>query len=158
MVARALWGSEARGLCLGRRPYTSLKGVQERSQCTTLKLENYYFFTFTFSRPEVGKLLPIYFFTFSRPEVGKLLPIYFFTFSRPARLISTMHGLSFSIPFKTWIYLMAGRSFVVAKEEFIMETVVFWHCDKGLMTKTNSFCVSSAMSIIICTRWLISIT
>ena len=52
---------------------------------TGLKLENYYFFTFTFSWPEVGKLFLIYFFTFSFswPEVGKLFLIYFFTFSRP---------------------------------------------------------------------------
>ena len=28
-------------------------------------------------------------------------------------------------------YIMAGRAFVVAKEDFIMETVVFWHCDNG---------------------------
>ena len=28
-------------------------------------------------------------------------------------------------------YIMAGRAFVVAKEVFIVETVVFWHCDKG---------------------------
>ena len=50
---------------------------------TGLKLENYYFFTFTFSRPEVRKLLLFYVFTFSRPEVRKLFRIYFFTFSRP---------------------------------------------------------------------------
>ena len=50
-----------------------------------LKLENYYFFTFTFSWPEVGKLFHIYFFftfSFSWPEVGKLFHIYFFTFSQ----------------------------------------------------------------------------
>ena len=29
------------------------------------------------------------------------------------------------------IYIMAGRAFVVAKEAFIMETVVFWHFDYG---------------------------
>ena len=52
---------------------------------TGLKLENYYFFTFTFSRPEVRKLFRIYVFTFSRPEVGILFCIYVFTFSRPAR-------------------------------------------------------------------------
>ena len=46
-------------------------------------LENYYFFTFTFSRPEVRKLLLFYVFTFSRPEVRKLFRIYVFTFSRP---------------------------------------------------------------------------
>ena len=50
---------------------------------TGLKLENYYFFTFTFSRPEVRKLLLFYVFTFSRPEVRKLLLFYVFTFSRP---------------------------------------------------------------------------
>ena len=44
---------------------------------TGLKLENYYFFTFTFSRPEVRKLLLFYVFTFSRPEVRKLLLFYF---------------------------------------------------------------------------------
>ena len=53
---------------------------------------------------------------------------------------------------------MAGRAFVVAKEVFIMETVVFWHCDNGEMTKNNYFGVNSAMSIIICTQWLILIT
>ena len=77
---------------------------------TGLKLENYYFFTFTFSRPEVKKLLLFLLFldlklenysvfmfllfldlklenysvfTFSRPEVRKLFRIYVFTFSRP---------------------------------------------------------------------------
>ena len=50
---------------------------------TGLKLENYYLFTFTFSRPEVRKLLLFYVFTFSRPEVRKLFHIYVFTFSRP---------------------------------------------------------------------------
>ena len=50
---------------------------------TGLKLENYFFFTFTFSRPEVRKLLLFYVFTFSRPEVGKLFRIYVFTYSRP---------------------------------------------------------------------------
>ena len=50
---------------------------------TGLKLENYYFFTFTFSRPEVRKLWLFYVFTFSRPEVRKLFRIYVFTFSRP---------------------------------------------------------------------------
>ena len=53
---------------------------------------------------------------------------------------------------------MAGHAFVVAKEVFIMETVVFWHCDDGYMTKNNSFDVNSAKSIIICTLWLILIT
>ena len=55
-------------------------------------------------------------------------------------------------------YIMAGRAFVVAKEVFIIETVVFWHWDDGWMTENNSFGVNSAMSIIICTRWLILIT
>ena len=55
----------------------SLFGIAQKT--TGLKLENYYFFTFTFSRPEVGKLLLFYFFTFSRPEVGKLLLFYFFS-------------------------------------------------------------------------------
>ena len=50
---------------------------------TGLKLKNYYFFIFTFSRPEVKKLLLFYVFTFSRPEVRKLLLFYVFTFSRP---------------------------------------------------------------------------
>ena len=40
---------------------------------------------------------------------------------------------------------MAGRAFVVAKEVYIMETVVFWHCDNGEMMKNNSFDVNSAM-------------
>ena len=34
---------------------------------------------------------------------------------------------------------MAGRAFVVAKKVFIMETVVFWHCDNGLMKINNPF-------------------
>ena len=36
MVARALWRSEAAGLCLGLRPCTSRRRVQGRSQGTTL--------------------------------------------------------------------------------------------------------------------------
>ena len=36
MVARALWRSEARRVCLGRRPCTSRRRVQGRSQGTTL--------------------------------------------------------------------------------------------------------------------------
>ena len=28
-------------------------------------------------------------------------------------------------------YIMAGRAFVAAKEVFIMETIVFWHCDNS---------------------------
>ena len=61
------------------------KKIQNQNErfLTDLKLENYYFFTFTFSRPEVRKLFRIYVFTFSRPEVRKLFRIYFFTFSRP---------------------------------------------------------------------------
>ena len=31
----------------------------------------------------------------------------------------------------TYDYIMAGRAFVVDKEVFIMEMVVFWHCDNG---------------------------
>ena len=53
---------------------------------------------------------------------------------------------------------MAGCAFVVAKEVFIMETVVFWHCDDGKITKNNSFGVNSALSKVICNRWLILIT
>ena len=56
-------------------------GTSCHGNATGLKLENFYFFTFTFSRPEVRKLLRIYFFTFSRPEVRKLFRIYVFTFS-----------------------------------------------------------------------------
>ena len=48
-------------------------------------------------------------------------------------------------------YIMAGRAFGVAEE-------VFWHGDDGYMTKNNSFDANSAMSIIICTQWLILIT
>ena len=55
-------------------------------------------------------------------------------------------------------HIMAGRAFVVAKEVFTMETVVFWHCDNGWIMKNNSFGANSAMSIIICTLWLILIT
>ena len=43
---------------------------------------------------------------------------------------------------------MAGHAFVVAKEVFIMETVVFRH-NNGWITKNNSFGVNSAMPIII---------
>ena len=32
---------------------------------------------------------------------------------------------------KGFYCIMAGRAFVVAKEIFIMETAVFWHCDNG---------------------------
>ena len=34
---------------------------------------------------------------------------------------------------------MAGHAFVVAKEAFTMETLVFWHYDNGWMTKNDSF-------------------
>ena len=34
---------------------------------------------------------------------------------------------------------MDGHIFVVAKEVFIMEIVVFWHCDNGLKMKNNFF-------------------
>ena len=34
---------------------------------------------------------------------------------------------------------MAGRAFVVAKEFFIMEMVVFWHRDNGQMMKKQLF-------------------
>ena len=40
-------------------------------------------------------------------------------------------------------YIMDGRAFVVAKEAFIMETVVFWYCDNGKMMKNNSFSVNA---------------
>ena len=67
--------------------------------CTGLKLENYYFFTFTFSRPEVRKLLLFYVFTFSRPEVRKLFRIYVFTFSRPeVRKLFRIYVFTFSRP------------------------------------------------------------
>ena len=66
---------------------------------TGLKLENYYFFTFTFSRPEVRKLLLFYVFTFSRPEVRKLFRIYVFTFSRPeVGKLFFIHFFTFSRP------------------------------------------------------------
>ena len=52
---------------------------------------------------------------------------------------------------------MADRAIVVAKEVFIIETVIFWHCDNGWMTENNSFGVNSAILIIICTLWLILI-
>ena len=71
----------------------------QASPQTGLKLENYYFFTFTFSRPEVRKLFRIYVFTFSRPEVRKLFRIYFFTFSRPeVRKLFRIYVFTFSRP------------------------------------------------------------
>ena len=36
-------------------------------------------------------------------------------------------------------YIMAGRACVVAKEVFIIETVVFWHWDNGWMTEKQLF-------------------
>ena len=66
---------------------------------TGLKLENYSFFTFTFSRPEVRKLLLFYVFTFSRPEVRKLLLFYVFTYSRPeVRKLLLFYVFTFSRP------------------------------------------------------------
>ena len=46
-------------------------------------------------------------------------------------------------------HIMAGSAFVVAKKVFIMETIVFWHCDNGWMTKNNYFGVNSALPLII---------
>ena len=74
-------------------------GPHDQYKQTGLKLENYYFFTFTFSRPEVRKLLLFYVFTFSRPEVRKLLLFYVFTFSRPeVRKLSLFYVFTFSRP------------------------------------------------------------
>ena len=74
-------------------------GVWHRNCRTGLKLENYYFFIFTFSRPEVRKLLLFYVFTFSRPEVRKLLLFYVFTFSRPeVRKLFRIYFFTFSRP------------------------------------------------------------
>ena len=47
---------------------------------TGLKLENCYFFTFTFSWPEVGKLFHIYFFTFFFISSWKMIPYLLFYF------------------------------------------------------------------------------
>ena len=44
---------------------TGQSGPQNGRYFTGLKLENYYFFTFTFFRPEVRKLLLFYFYFFS---------------------------------------------------------------------------------------------
>ena len=80
---------------------------------TGLKLENYYFFTFTFSRPEVRKLLLFYVFTFSRPEVRKLFRIYFFTFSRPeVRKLFRIYFFTFSRPevrklFRIYVFIFS---------------------------------------------------
>ena len=77
----------------------SNKGQMSPLVNTGLKLENYYFFTFTFSRPEVRKLLLFYVFTFSRPEVRKLLLFYVFTFSRPeVRKLLLFYVFTFSRP------------------------------------------------------------
>ena len=46
---------------------------------TGLKLENYYFFTFSFSRPEVGKLFHIYFFSTWSWKIISYLLFYFFS-------------------------------------------------------------------------------
>ena len=73
--------------------------VHDMGILSGLKLENYYFFTFTFSRPEVRKLLLFYVFTFSRPEVRKLLLFYVFTFSRPeVRKLLLFYVFTFSRP------------------------------------------------------------
>ena len=80
---------------------------------TGLKLENYYFFTFTFSRPEVRKLLLFYVFTFSRPEVGKLLLFYVFTFSRPeVGILFRIYVFTFSRPevgklFRIYVFIFS---------------------------------------------------
>ena len=74
-----------KAMCAYLKPFTWCMRQPDGCIFTGLKLENYYFFTFTFSRPEVRKLLLFYVFTFSRPEVRKLFRIYVFTFSRPAR-------------------------------------------------------------------------
>ena len=92
---------------------------------TGLKLENYYFFTFTFSRPEVRKLLLFYVFIFSRPEVRKLFRIYFFTFSRPeVRKLFRIYFFTFSRPevrklFRIYVFTFSrpevGKLFHISK-------------------------------------------
>ena len=92
---------------------------------TGLKLENYYFFTFTFSRPEVRKLLLFYVFTFSRPEVRKLFRIYVFTFSRPeVRKLFRIYFFTFSRPearklFRIYVFTFSrpevGKLFHISK-------------------------------------------
>ena len=80
---------------------SALSALRPRAakMATGLKLENYNFFTFTFSRPEVRKLLLFYVFTFSRPEVRKLLLFYVFTFSRPeVRKLLLFYVFIFSRP------------------------------------------------------------
>ena len=50
------------------------------------------------------------------------------------RPVTRSFDVSFDLCLNEWLskhYIMAGRAFVVAKEVFIMETVVFWHCDNG---------------------------
>ena len=87
------------GRCTVSWNLSSLKAAEDPGWGTGLKLENYYFFTFTFSRPEVGKLLLFYVFTFSRPEVGKLLLFYVFTFSRPeVGILFRIYVFTFSRP------------------------------------------------------------
>ena len=41
----------------------------------------------------------------------------------------TMTNITLTMSTTVTYYIMAGRAFVVAKEAFIMETVVFCHCD-----------------------------
>ena len=98
---------------------------QDLQQLTGLKLENYYFFTFTFSRPEVRKLLLFYVFTFSRPEVRKLFRIYVFTFSRPeVRKLFRIYFFTFSRPevrklFRIYVFTFSrpevGKLFHISK-------------------------------------------
>ena len=90
------WGSNFNEMLNEIHTFSFKKNAFER---TGLKLENYYFFTFTFSRPEVRKLLLFYVFTFSRPEVRKLFRIYVFTFSRPeVRKLFRIYVFTFSRP------------------------------------------------------------
>ena len=63
--------------------FTGIK-LSNVGDSTGLKLENYYFFTFTFSWPEVGKLFLIYFFfflTWSWKIIPYLLFYFFLTWS-----------------------------------------------------------------------------
>ena len=86
-------------LCGQRLCWGNIRFQPSYPMFTGLKLENYYFFTFTFSRPEVRKLLLFYVFTFSRPEVRKLLLFYVFTFSRPeVRKLLLFYVFTFSRP------------------------------------------------------------
>ena len=43
---------------------------------------------------------------------------------------------------------MAGRTFVVAKEDFIMETVVFLHCDNGYNTHPTWFSLTNELKFV----------